>query len=489
MPSYQEQLQRVVDALRNRQRTGKGPHAGGWGALLEPHAASSIVNTAEAVSVFALAGVLPDDQSLRDGLTYLREKVALHPSPIGSHADARGNKARYAAFGLMGLTAYSQAIEDDGHAEAIATCVAWLQSNGLDEQLDVEDFGQGWSEHPHRGEVSVLSTSIAARALDRVPVGTPDAEESRKLASDARHRLRTLARGDRRKRWWPARANVDESIGGKAAGAAVTALAVMALAEGGTLSQEYARGGIRWLLENTDRWQQEREPEPNIHDANWVHASCPLCLCAVLAPCAGVDPQHPELAAAITYLDQLWSQSAGEWLHGHPAAEVSTSADLYAAHAIRAMRRSWRGFDPVKHLLEGRRRGLRPSVFGGDKPHDVRWVNGTLTIQSADGTLLVSRPFGKRATAMRALLDAFTARWAKVGDHGTYEKRSLSTTQLKQLASVNDVYEYVRRLNKAVGEASIEQRGRSCVIVERIAGGNGTQHDSYVLLGRRLLLA
>ncbi len=273
MPSYQWQLQKVVDALRRRQRQGVGPHAGGWGALLEPHAPSSIVNTAEAVSVFALAGMRPDDQALLAAQDYLRQKVALHPAPLGSHPEARGSKARYAAFGLMGLTAYPQPIENTAHTRAIATCVRWLRTNVLNEDLDADSVGSGWAEHPHRQEVSVLSTSVAARALDRVPAGTPGDAESRQLASKARRRLRSLARGDEQRRWWPTRSSVSGSADDGAASPALTSLAILALADGGPLSQSYARAGVRWLLENVERWQEQREPDENIHDANWVHAS------------------------------------------------------------------------------------------------------------------------------------------------------------------------------------------------------------------------
>jgi hypothetical protein len=488
MSNYQAQLQMVVDALRARQRSGSGPHAGGWGALLEPEAPSSIVNTAEALRVFALAGVSADDDSLTRGLRYLREKVKLHPAANGSHPEARGPKARYAAFGLMGLTSYSRPIEDLEHARAIATSVQWLERHVLQERLDPEQSGRGWSEHPGRSEVSVLSTSIAARALDQVPADIPGVSGSRALASDARRRLRSLARGDQRQRWWPARTSCEESLGEEAAGAAVTALAVLALAGGGPLSQGYARGGIRWLLAHPERWQQQREPEENVPDANWVHASCPLCLGAVLAPCGGVDPEREELALAISYLDQLWSVREKEWRHGHPAAEVSTSADLHAASAIRAMRRAWRGFDPVEHVLKGRRAGKKPPLPGGDKPHDVRWVEGVLTVSSANGSALVTRPFSPRASAMRALLDALSAAWMRAGPRATLMERSLSAQEITRRTSIRDVYEYVRRLNVAVAQSSREQRGRSCVLVQRIEGEQGRGTDRYALLGRRLAL-
>lgn len=491
MANYQAQLQLVLDALRRRQRTGEGPHTGGWGALIEPEAPSSIVNTAEAVSVFALAGARPDDDALCDGLRYLREKVVLHPRPVGSHPEARGNKTRYAAFGLMGLTACSQPIENEEHTRAIAACVLWLGHNILDEGLDVEHFGQGWSEHPGRRTVSLLSTSIAAQALDKVPIGTPAAEHSRVLASHARRRIRALARGDERRRWWPVRADAEEALGDEAAGAAVTALAVLALAEGGARSQSYARAGVHWLLEHTERWEQQREPEENVPDANWIHASNPLCLRAVLSPCAGIDPQRPELAAAISHLELLWYPQAGEWRHGHPAAEVSTSADLHAAAAIRAMRRGWKGFDPTEHLLggDGRRTAGAPAL-GGDKPHEVRWAshNRTLTVCSADGTVLAKRQFAERASGMRALLDALTSSWEQAGAEASHFERSLTTAEIELRTGIRDVPEYVRRLNRAVGEASREQRGRSCVIVERIESGHGVREDRYALLGRRLVL-
>jgi hypothetical protein len=446
------------------------------------------VNTAEAISVFALAGVRPDDPSLVSGIAYLREKVKLHPGVAGSHPEARGRKARYAAFGLMGLMAYSQPIEEVEHARAIAACVEWLERNALDEGFDVSEVGRGWSEHPHISEVSVLSTSVATRALDRVPSGTPGAANSRELASDARRRLRRLARGDSQGRWWPARAHADESLGDDAAGAAVTALAVLALADGGPLSQDYARAGVRWLLDHAHRWEHARESEENVPDANWVHASCAVCLQAALVPCAGIDPQRQELAVAISYLDQLWSPRAGEWLHGHPAAEVSTSADLHAASAIRAMRRSWRGFDPVEHLLNGAQRGTSPPVLGGDKPHEVRWIDGTLSVRSADGSVLVKRRFGIRATSMRALLGALASRWVAAGPGATHLERSLSTEELQQLTLISDIYEYVRRLNTAISKASLDQRGRSCIVVQRIESGEGSLQDRYALLGSRLVI-
>lgn len=489
MTNYQSQLQSVVDALRARQHPADGPHAGGWGALLEPKAPSSIVNTAEAIAVFALAGMRDDDIALQRGLQYLHRKVAVHPLPTGTHPEARGRKARYAAFGLMGLTAYSFPIEDREHSNAIAACVTWLECNVLHENLDADEHGQGWAEHPHVPRVSVLSTSIAARSLDKVPIGTPGAANSRALASNARRRLRRLARGDANQRWWPARSDADEALGHEGASAAVTAMAILALADGGTSSQEYARAGVRWLLHNTERWEQQRESEENIPDANWVYASAPLCLHAALVPCAGIDPERRDLAVAISYLDRLWSPAAGEWRHGHPSSDVSTSADLHAASAIRAMRRAWRGFDPVDHLLGGRPAKSRvPRHQGGDKPYEVYWSDGALTVRSAEGSVLAQRRFPSRATAMRALLDALTERWRAVGDEATLLERSLSATELRGITSITDIYEYVRRLNAAVTQASRDKRGRSCVLVQRIESGQGLERDRYALLGSRLLV-
>ena len=398
-------------------------------------------------------------------------------------------KARYAAFGLMGLTAYSVPLENAEHAAAMTSCVTWLQRHVLADGLDVEHYGHGWSEHPKLPRVSVLSTSIAALALDRVPIGTPGAARSRELASKARRRLRSIARGNAERRWWPVRTDVHESLGERAAGPAVTGLAVLALAAGGSTSQAYARAGARWLLENARLWERTREPEESVPDANWVHPSSLLCLRAVLVPCAGVDPQRRELATAIAYLDDLWSDQAGEWLNGHPSSEVSTSADLHAASAIRALRRSWRGFDPVEHVLGGRTRRLTaPAAIGGDKPFEVRWEAGILTVLSADGSLLVRRSFAARATAMRAILDALSARWLQAGMAASHRDRSLSAEELRAATSINNVYEYVRRLNLAVGESSRSHRGRSCVLVQRIETGEGIGRDRYALLGARLIV-
>jgi hypothetical protein len=438
--------------------------------------------------VFALAGVRPDDEWLVRGIDYLQQKIALHPSHAGSHAEARGAKPRYLTYGLMGLTAYGMPVEEVAHSAAIAKCVEWLARHGLDEGADVDTEGQGWAEHPHLQRVSILSTSIAARALDRVPAGTPDADNARELVSHARRRLRRLARGDARRRWWPTRADIGETVGDDCAGSAVTALAVLALAEGGPTSQAYARAGVRWLLDSVERWQQGREPEENVPDANWIHVSCAICLSAVLVQCAGIDSETHSLAVPISYLDRLWHDDAGEWRHGHPAADISTSADLHAAAAIRAMRRSWRGFDPVHHLLGGRRRQTTLAPIG-DKPSQIRWLNQTLTILGGDETVLARRSFPARATAMNALLDASAGRWNEAGAGASLVERSLTASELTDITSISDIYEYVRRLNDHVRHASLEQRGRPCVIVARIESGISSGEDRYALLGSRLSLA
>jgi len=90
---------------------------------------------------------------------------------------------------------------------------------------------------------------------------------------------------------------------------------------------------------------------------------------------------------------------------------------------------------------------------------------------------------------MRALLDALANRWTHEGPDATHASRSLSTLELQQLTGVKDIYEYIRRLNRAVGTRSVEQRGRSCVLIERIESGRGPLHDRYVLLGRELVRA
>src|SRR4051812_49391102 len=68
MALFHAHLTRAVDSLRRRQRQGNGPHGGGWGVLLEANAPSSIVNTAEAISLFAMAGEQLDDPSVSRGL-------------------------------------------------------------------------------------------------------------------------------------------------------------------------------------------------------------------------------------------------------------------------------------------------------------------------------------------------------------------------------------------------------------------------------------
>jgi len=490
LSNYYAQLQDVVDALRERQSSEAGSHEGGWGALIEPRAASSIVNTAEAVMVFRLAGVAAGDSSLRRGVEYLRSKVLLHPAPSASHPQARGSKTRYCAFGLLGLTAYSWPIEDKAHARALAHCIQWLGRYRLvEEGVTPDEHGAGWSEHPRASEVSVLSTAVASIALDRVPGGIAGAKAGRVLASDARRRLRALARGDvKRACWWPTRANAPDGLDDTAASPALTAYAVLALAEGGPLSQSYARAGARWLIENAERWEQHREPDENVYGANWVYASSPLCVRAVLVPCAGNDPDDHRLSVAIRYVDELWSPEAKEWLHGHPASLPTTSADYHCAAAIRAVRRSWRGFDPSLHLgsIAGTKRPS-PRHMGGDKPHGIEWSDGLLTVRSVDGSTLVEHRFPRRATAMRSLLDALTASWRDAGPEAGQFARSLSATELAEQTQIRDVGTYVARLDEAIRKASIQARGRPCALIHRIESGKGARADRYALYGQVLV--
>lgn len=488
MTAFQTQLEKAVASLHRRQRSEPGPHHGGWGVTLEGPGPASIVNTAEAVSVLALAGVGLDDPTVALGLQFLRKKVSLHSKGLASHPEARGPMARYAAYGLLGLTAYPEAIDEPGHAEAIDDCVSWLINNALQERGEPDEIGIGWSDHPDVGYVSMLSTCTAAYALARVPASIPAGPRAAELGVYARRRIRESARGTAiRTRWWPTRTDADFSAD-DAASPALTALAVLALAEGGTRSQSYARAGASWLLKRHERWQQHRDQEVNIIDTNWVHVTCALGVRAALVPPAGTDPQDPRLAIAISFLDQLWSPRAGEWLHGHPDAKPSTSADYHVSAAIHAMRRSWRGFDPVQHVLGGRPVRRRTPGPGAAQPAQIEWSHNIITVYGADGTVLATRRFASHATSMRKLITALVEPLADGRTNQSQAERSFTAEELKELTGIDKVPEYIRRLNQHILDAAIESSGRPCLLVNRIASGQGAMQDRYVLLGEQAII-
>ena len=89
---------------------------------------------------------------------------------------------------------------------------------------------------------------------------------------------------------------------------------------------------------------------------------------------------------------------------------------------------------------------------------------------------------------MRKLLDALARHHHAHADAETQLDRSLTARELQERTGIRDVYEYVRRLNRAVSEAALEQHGRPCLVVQRIEGGTGRDNDHYVLVADRTLL-
>jgi hypothetical protein len=297
-------------------------HDGGWG--LAPDQVSSIVNTAEVLSVLRAGGVRYLDACVTKGIDYIVDALPKHLEDPD-----RGPRTRYATFALLGLSEYVEALSRPDVEELIAFATHFLTENNRADG--------GWRSQPNDPELSLFATATSVSALARAGVGAALVAEGAACLLAQRLPGR---RGEGAA--WPI------SIRRTArASPAQTALSVVALADAG--KTRAAVEGSRWLLRCVPRWAAATEDLTDEPGTPWTHMSYSLGLRACLR--TGVAPYEQRLRPAIDHLYSLWSAEERLWSEKESGANRTVRGAYAVSEAYHAIAAGINALDPLD-LLE-----------------------------------------------------------------------------------------------------------------------------------------
>lgn len=294
---------------------------GGWG--LRRTQDSSISNTAEAIGVLRTAHVPLHHPIVGGGLDYLAAAVRVHPKP--KEDGGRNPHTRYAVHALRGFSEYPGSLFQERYRKGFLVAWKWLQEHNR--------AGEGWSEWPTQGHMSLFATANVAIALERSEL--PSVQED---LFRIRRAIRSEGRSGSKGVSWK------QNPGDKGACPASTAWAVLALA--GSMEeadQEMATEGVEWLLKNRDRWQARVTEDRNVEGTAWRHVTPALGLRAVLSGVSAIPPEHRWLKGAWSFLHDLWRPERREWAHDPESAE-----SLAGNYAVASTYEAW-----ISHLRHG----------------------------------------------------------------------------------------------------------------------------------------
>jgi len=272
--------------------------------------------------LFKLGGVDYRDRAVQAGHRYIAENAM-------KHLEERGEKTRYAAFGLWGLSAYDEALHDPAWDRIRSDLLAWLDGA----QLSSGGWGENASEHPPQ----LMVTSVAVEACDRICGNGPAGNLARSLAARGRSSIVALKTDDRKPYW------SDSPEGWSKGNVAATARATIALKGGDEAQRVMAKKSANWLLARRGHWVSKVQVDGSVREASWTEMSFSLATRAVLAvPDARHNFSDEKLRPVLEEMDRLWSPEEGKWSHGSPGIRTSPSGSVAVVLAMDAIRQDWR---------------------------------------------------------------------------------------------------------------------------------------------------
>lgn len=463
MAAHTDRLRQAVDTYRRWQSKKEG----GWGedrwGTPGIDAPCSIVNTAEVLSVLKAANVPYEDAVVQRGLAYLSEAVRTHPQrasrPSAAGSDRRGAHARYASFGLLGLTLYKESRHDASWLPAQTACLEWLDRNQM--------VTGAWREHPANEHPSLTSTHAATVGLSRICPRGRFGKRADELVAAAQRTVLGLSEQQGRVRWWR---NTPKS---RTASPAATALAVLILSRGGEHRQPAAEGS-RWLYERVDEWVHLVEGDSHMKGANWKHMTFSLALRAVLSPAARYSADDPAFAGSIAFLDELWHPDQGEWRHGDPASKCSPTGSCAVVLAAEAIRRAW-PFDPTRPRGSSSSRRRRQRILKPDVTVRLTypWV---ATVTDLHGEQVAECELPEKI--LGPFLGLLALRRSNAGTSAGLEARSLSANELARALNPSrpvkpdTIRRYADRVNEKL-QVATEHKRQIGFLVQRM----GTSAD------------
>lgn len=329
-------------------------HLGGWGLTLT--SVSSIVNTAEALHLFRVAGV-PCTQQIMRGMAFISENVREHTELRQN--GGRGRNTRFPVFALYGLAQYAPGFSEPASLDTLEWCLDWLSHNKA---------RHGWPELAVGGrtadqvDTSIQQTANALHALALVygrinemapVVGVGRARSLRdKIEGHAAFAAAGLLRHRRPDHLWP-----PMTYSNTAASPAKTALSLLAFRsmqdnhlthvlprEQRADLDEMLYASAARLAADHQRWETYVESDPEVPGTDWKHFSFAMCLAAACR--SGVSPGLKPLAAAWRQVDRCWSDDLQMWVepHGGPA---TIRLAFHVARAYDAIREAPREVSPL----------------------------------------------------------------------------------------------------------------------------------------------
>lgn len=317
---------------------------GGWGLTVGQ--ASSIVNTAEALSVIRMHGRPLETENIpviKSAISYLTRNVSLHAKPRKD--GGRGENVRYVSFALLGMLQYPEYISNNT-LSAIEWCIQWLNS---------KKNSDGWPETVSMVDTSLGQTSIIVNTLCLLCGSLPSyaiSEENNNLVRKLiRHGLVSISRHRRLDGWWPFK-----SFAKTAGSPTKTSLAVSALIAarsvifngddelniGGALSSnpvkvqvdEIIRDSVLKLEAEYPRWINHMEDDREVPGTDWKDPAYAAAAWACIN--GGIAPDSSEaIVKAFKYMRSLWSEDQQLWCDT-PRSKGTLRSTFHIVRALNA---------------------------------------------------------------------------------------------------------------------------------------------------------
>lgn len=399
----------------------------GWGLTIGQ--ASSIVNTAEALSVIKMHGQTLDSTAnsvVTRAQHYIARNAPVHILPRKD--GGRGENVRYVSFALNGMLQFPELISKDVF-ESIVWCINWLKNNKRDD---------GWAETVSMSDTSIGQTAIITSALCLAYRSLPPyvLSDQSLLEKLILHGVTSIAKHRRADGWWPARtfATTDGSP-------TKTSLAVNALIEAKSVNgaecyklrfgEAYSKHAREALLDDVivesvlclekdyPRWIRHMEDDREVPGTDWKD---PAYAAATWA-CAngGLHPDSSEaIRSALVHIRALWNESDMLWCDG-PRSKGTLRSTFHTVRALKAVH-SRIGFSSSMPDIAGNQLLVTDIVLNG-LTLTCRLPNGKATVAlgekicdilrafilSAD-TKLTANDIGKRAAVQPRNVAKYVAR-------------------------------------------------------------------------------
>jgi hypothetical protein len=436
---YELQLARAANRLVQAQRID-----GGWG--LTPTSVSSIVNTAEALTVFRAADMA--GPAVEKGIAFLLKALPVfyrdEPTEVGGEG-GRGRHLRYVSFFLDGLLNYADVAFAGEGLDRIQMALRWLGE--FPELLGGIPESVGGSTASLHQTSRVLGALARLLFLDDTNPSLPPTYRAgaRTLADSAARYLLNLQGASGA---WPVEPDGPPGSAAKTA-LATTALGYYALIQDSQEIAEARRRGGSWLMNNYSSWSKATSTDRRERSTYWVHLDYAECVRGVMA---GTDGGRARLKSSWQFLVGRWSPDLALW--SEPAADDGNVTIRAAYHTVMAFESAKDSSALLRPAPLEAAKGQAFGSFVGIRIDESR--GGRLLVEGTEATFPVSLT-GRQHDLVLAVLD---------------RPDGISAEELGEKLGVGaaSVPMYMSRINARISAASAGRLQR-VFIAHRLAGG------------------